>query len=205
MADVQFRYFRQYQNNPDDTNVSTGTYLVTTVPPLQVSAAATPAAIAAGQSSQLQATATLGAPPYTFNWTSQYPCVTAAMCMDHPAIANPVAKPDVTNVFTVTVTDSVLPQGQTAVATVTVTVSASPQFNLTVINSAFSQRGAVSSSPPGINSCSGTCMASYPAGTRVILKPDDLKPLTWIGCDDTTTESCFVKLNADRTVTIPPQ
>ena len=66
--------------------------------PLSVSASAIPADICAGESSQLNAFATGGTGNYTYEWTPDDG-------LSNPSIANPVATPDETTTYTVTVDD----------------------------------------------------------------------------------------------------
>ena len=178
------------------SNVGAGTLLITTVSPLQVSATATPAKITAGQSSQLHATVTGGAPPFAFKWSDS--------SLDN--IANPVAKPTTTTTYTVTVTDSTLPKGQTSSATTSVTVSAPASFILTVVNTNPDALGGVSDNQGLIASCfATTCSAAYPSGTTVVLATGPGAPPNWSGCNSVdSTKHCTVVMDAAKKVTVSP-
>ncbi len=83
--------------------------------PLSVNATADPGEICQGGSSQLYALVTGGTGNYTYQWTP-------SESLDQSDIPNPVATPDVTTTYTVTVSDG----NSTAIATVTVTVNEAP-------------------------------------------------------------------------------
>src|SRR2546425_2541829 len=68
------------------------------LPLLKVSASANPTRVTLGQSSQLQATVTGGAAPYSFSWVG-FP----SNSLDNPTSATPVALPLVTTIYSVTV------------------------------------------------------------------------------------------------------
>ena len=96
--------------------------------------------------------------------------------------------------------------------TCTVTMSASrlvtatfdvQRFTLTV-STAGTGTGTVSSSDGLINSCSGTCTATYNSGTSVTLTatPDAGSIFTgWTGCDTVLDTTCTVSMSASRSVT----
>lgn len=92
-----------------------GVVFISTTAQLSVAATATPATINVGQSSQLNATASGGLPPYTFSWVP-------VGSLNASNIANPVASPTISTLYTVTVSDS---GGQSASASVTVNVATS--------------------------------------------------------------------------------
>ena len=83
-------------------------------------ASATPATICAGvtppQTSQLNVSIIGGTPPFTYAWTP-------AGSLSNPAISNPVASPDVTTTYNVTVTDNTM---NTAAGSVEVVVNTWP-------------------------------------------------------------------------------
>lgn len=76
-----------------------GTLRVTVDEPFGVTASAVPGVIAPGESSQLSATVTGGLPPLTYSWTP-------SAGLSERVIQNPVASPNVSTEYAVTVTDS---------------------------------------------------------------------------------------------------
>jgi hypothetical protein len=90
---VDFFYARPSDSGVGSLRVTIGST------PLVVDATATPANIALGGSSQLNATASGGNPPYTYSWTP-------ASGLSATDIANPVASPTVSTQYTVVVQDS---------------------------------------------------------------------------------------------------
>ncbi len=79
-------------------------------------ATATPSAICFGASSQLNVTLIGGTGPYTYSWTP-------TTGLSNPAIANPVATPDATTAYQVTVTDAASVIAQSSI---TLTVHVAP-------------------------------------------------------------------------------
>ena len=100
----------------DGPNFGRGHLSITTVPELHVQALATPQSIPPGQSTQLNATASGGQPPYRFSWFP-FRGLSAA------AVPNPVATLLTSTAYSVTVTDAV---GQTAESQTLVDVTAPP-------------------------------------------------------------------------------
>ncbi|MDD4555272.1 MAG: T9SS type A sorting domain-containing protein [Bacteroidales bacterium] len=96
--------------------------LILWITALQVNPTAVPPAICQGVTSQLNANASGATTPYTYLWSP-------ATGLSNPAIANPVANPAVTTVYTVTVTDGL---GTTATGTVTVSVGTSFPVGVTI-------------------------------------------------------------------------
>lgn len=95
LIDVPFQYYYvrpQNEAGVGEIRVTVGST------PLLVSASATPATIPVGGSSQLDAVATGGRPPYAFFWSP----VTGLSATD---IANPVASPSMSTQYTVVVID----------------------------------------------------------------------------------------------------
>ncbi len=84
--------------------------------------------------------------------------------------------------------------------TVTVTFSTTATFTLTVT---VSGNGSVSSSPSGINSCRGTCSASFAANTTVTLSasPDSGWSFSGWGGACSGTGTCQVVMDANKSVT----
>jgi hypothetical protein len=174
------------------SNIGAGTLLITTLPPLQVSASATPATIAPGQSSQLQATVMGGAPPFAFKWSDS----------SFGNTAKPVAKPTTTTTYTVTATN---PDQQSGSASVTVKVSSPASFILTVVNTNGDALGGVSDDRGSIASCFAMCSATYPSGTTVVLATGPGAPPNWSGCNSVdSTKHCTVVMDANKTVTVSP-
>jgi len=99
--------------------------LILWITALQVNPTAVPPAICQGVTSQLNANASGATTPYTYLWSP-------ATGLSNPAIANPVANPAVTTVYTVTVTDGL---GTTATGTVTVSVGTSFPVGVTIVAS----------------------------------------------------------------------
>ena len=81
--------------------------------PIELTVSAEPAAIVAGETSQLTVSATGGTGIYSYSWTP-------AESLNYANIANPVASPLTTTEYVVTVTDS---ENNTATANVTVTIT----------------------------------------------------------------------------------
>jgi hypothetical protein len=92
--------------------IGTGSVFITTVPPLALSASASPAEIDVGESSQLDVVVSGGVAPYSYTWTPSDRLSSAT-------IANPTASPSNTTTYSVIVTDAA---GQTATTEVDVTV-----------------------------------------------------------------------------------
>src|SRR5436190_1603714 len=72
------------------------------------------------------------------------------------------------------------------------------------VSTAGTGTGTVSSSDGLINSCSGTCTATYNSGTSVTLTatPDAGSIFTgWTGCDTVLDTTCTVSMSASRSVT----
>ncbi len=86
-----------------------------------------PAAICAGASVQLNSNINNGNNPYTYSWTP-------IAGLSDPTIANPVASPSATTVYTLTVTDD---DGCQDSDNVTVTVSPTADAAMTSPNAAF--------------------------------------------------------------------
>lgn len=84
--------------------------------------------------------------------------------------------------------------------TVTANFSTSATFTLTVT---VSGNGSVSSSPSGINSCRGTCSASFSANTTVTLTatPDSGWSFSSWGGACSGTGTCQITLDANKSVT----
>jgi len=119
------------------------TVTVTIGPPLTVSASATPPSITTvGQSAQLNATVTGGVPPYRFAWTP-------AASLNAPNSPNPVATPNATTTYQVSVQDNAGngTSAQVTVTVVTVSASATPPI---IRAGQFSQLDAIvtGGSPP---------------------------------------------------------
>lgn len=77
---------------------------------------------------------------------------------------------------------------------------------------ALQGNGGGSITGTGVNCTSGTCVYTYHSGTSVTLKANAASGsvLTgWTGCDSSTTNTCHVAVNADKTVTatfiVPPR
>ena len=105
----------------DSLNYGSADLIVTIAPVLNVTATASPSAIAAGESAQLVAHVSGGIPPYFYSWIP-------SSTLDDQDIAAPIARPGVTTTYTVGVTDSGGQHAQQQVSSVTVFVD----FNLTV-------------------------------------------------------------------------
>jgi hypothetical protein len=103
---VDFFYARPNETGDGQLRVTIG------FTPLSVVASATPSSIPVGGSSQLNASATGGTPPYSYAWTP-------IGGLSDPSIASPTASPSVTTQYTVVVTDSI---GTTTTASVVVNV-----------------------------------------------------------------------------------
>lgn len=74
-----------------------------------------------------------------------------------------------------------------------------PTLSVTVAGS-----GMVTSSPAGISCSTGTCMAAFPAGTKVTLTPKAASSSVfsaWTGGGCTGTTACTITLNSSQTVT----
>ena len=84
-----------------------------TYDPIEITVTADPETIEEGGHSQLTAVVTGGSGVYTYHWEP-------GESLDYDGIANPVATPETTTEYTVTVTDNI---GNTASASVTVTVN----------------------------------------------------------------------------------
>jgi C1A family cysteine protease len=96
---------------------------VETMQPLVIDVAANPEEICQGESSQLSVTVMGGSGNYTYQWIP-------AGTLDQTDIANPVAIPETTTTYTVTVNDGV----QTVSETVTVTVHPKPEVPVVTQN-----------------------------------------------------------------------
>ncbi len=106
------------------------------------------------------------------------------------------ASPTSTTTYTATATGS----GGTATASVTITVGTiSSPIQLTVM-SAGSGAGTVTSSPAGID-CPGSCTASFPAGTAVVLTATPDSGSTFTGWSGGCTGTGTCSLTASATVT----
>jgi hypothetical protein len=137
---VDFFYAR-----PAETGV--GTFRVTVgVTALSASATANPTVIPYGGNSQLDALASGGSPPYTYQWSP-------GGGLSQNDIANPVASPQNSTQFTVVVTDSVGAQAGASVI-VNVGVSATAQANPATIS-------VGQSSTLSVNVNGGTAPYSY--------------------------------------------
>jgi len=106
--------------------------LVDWVPPLTASATAFPGQICTGASSQLDVNRAGGLEPFTYLWSPPEG-------LSDPGIRNPVATPDVTTTYSVTVTDAL---GTTAAGSIPVTVNPWLPVGITIEASA-------NPSPPG--------------------------------------------------------
>lgn len=93
--------------------------------------------------------------------------------------------------------------------TCTVTMSVNKAVAATFTSQTYSLQvsrsgnGSVGSSPSGI-SCGGDCSESYTSGTQVTLTATVQPGATlssWSGCDSTSTNTCKVAMNANRSVT----
>lgn len=87
--------------------------------PLNAVAMANPSSINLGETSQLNAVVTGGVSPYTYSWSEP----NSTNTLSDPLIRNPVASPEATTSYSVSVRDS---EGTTVSDTVTVTVASSP-------------------------------------------------------------------------------
>ncbi len=105
---------------------------VSWVPALTASASATPPSICAGSSSQLNTTVTGGLAPYGYQWSP-------GTGLSGTTLANPVATPNTSRTYSVTVTDAL---GTTATGNVTVTVTPVLPVSVSIAASA-------NPSPPG--------------------------------------------------------
>lgn len=90
---VTFKYAQPAETGFGTLRVTVGAQ------PLVVAASASPTFIQQGESSQLDTIASGGLPPYTFSWSPPAD-------LSDPNISNPVASPNVSAQYTVTVTDS---------------------------------------------------------------------------------------------------
>src|SRR5688572_4912220 len=88
---IEFYYARPNESGVGTIRVTVGST------PLLVSASANPTLISAGGSSQLDAVASGGTPPYSYAWTP-------ATGLSAADIANPIAQPNVSTQYTVVVT-----------------------------------------------------------------------------------------------------
>jgi hypothetical protein len=104
---------------PGDTGL--GTFRVTVGTAMSVSAAANPAVISLGGTSQLSTTISGGVPPFSFAWSP-------TVGLDNPTAQNPIASPTVNTQYTVTVTDD---NGSQAQASVSIAVGMGVQVSAT--------------------------------------------------------------------------
>lgn len=103
---------------PNGTPVHKRTAMIKVMPGsvYLATATATPPTICVGASSQLNVTVIGGTPPYTYSWAP-------ADSLSDPNIANPVANPSATTLYTITVTDAT---STTTQANTTITVNIPP-------------------------------------------------------------------------------
>lgn len=114
----KFRAREVYVPSPGIVSAWTATFTFT-VPgtPVAFSSSATgnPLLICLPQTSQLNATASGGCGPYTYNWSP-------SASLNNPTVSNPVASPTVTTTYTVVVTAQCSQQTLTSTVTIQVTV-----------------------------------------------------------------------------------
>jgi hypothetical protein len=154
----------------DGTNNANSSVTVTVNPalPLSVTASANPSSIAAGQQSQLTATASGGTWNYTYSWVSNPAGFTSN-------IPSPVVQPTVTTQYTVTVNDGSTNASASTTVTVTalpltVDVTASPQ---TLCAGQTTQLNAATSGGSGTYAYSWT---SVPPGFTASIQNPQVQP-----------------------------
>ena len=160
--------------------------------------------IEAGESAALTATCT--GPVTTLNWKEGASTFTGDVSFASPQPANTPfyfhtprslagGNPSTPHTITLTATD-----GTSVDATTIVSVRQGPSLAVTM---AGDGAGTVTSSPSGINCTTGTCNASFPAGTAITLTAStggNASFGSWSG-DCTGTGTCNLTLTASRAVT----
>lgn len=146
---------------------------------------ASPSVILLGQSSQLNATASGGVPPYRFSWVP-------AETLSGAGTSNPIATPSTTTTYTVTATDGV---GTSLSGSATVTVLRGTFLTVSRVGN-----GQVFRNPSGIPNCGADCKR-YPDGTVVTLgpRPDPGWQFDSWGLDCAGTTFVQVTLDRDKT------
>jgi hypothetical protein len=123
-----------------------------------VSATATPDSICHGQYSQLNATVLGGTPPFTFSWSP-------ATGLNHPAISNPIATPDYTILYYVTVTDN---NSNTATDSVLLKVTSGPADPGPITGENEVCQGSVTTYSVPVNPAATSYSWTVPAGDTIL-------------------------------------
>ena len=166
---------------------------------LSVVASADPTGICQGLSSNLDAVPSGGASPYSYSWTP-------TTGLSDPNIADPVATPSTTTVYTVEVTDG---NGCTASDAVTVTVNPSPTADagsdVTICPSGSTQLGASGGTSyswtptTGLSDPNIADPVATPSSTTIYT----VEVTDGNGCTDTDEVTVTVEDTEDPTITCP--
>lgn len=140
--------------------------IFTETPPLVATAVATPAEITIGQTTQLNAAASGGTPPYSYQWMP-------SAGLNNPLLPNPIASPNFTTTYLLTVTDA---NGCTAQYPLVVMVTGGGCDLTPIVNVTM---------PVCFGECAGSLAASVVGGTP---------PFTyqWTGPDGFTSTATFI-------------